>query len=110
MTPCPGFKWTLTSSDWAAMLSTPKYSAFSSYLTGWLGTVGNWTCVSAARNVELSLIPRSVTASITFGGSQLILAAATLYHEDYVPTAWQTVLVYWAALLGSLLINIFFNK
>ncbi|GFZ43713.1 hypothetical protein JCM24511_01433 [Saitozyma sp. JCM 24511] len=79
---------------WAAMLSTPKYSAFSSYLTGWLGTVGNWT----------------VTASITFGGSQLILAAATLYHEDYVPTAWQTVLVYWAALLGSLLINIFFNK
>lgn len=29
--------------DWAAMLSTPKYQAFSSYLTGWLGTVGNWT-------------------------------------------------------------------
>jgi len=28
--------------DWAAMLSTPKYSALSSYLTGWLGTVGNW--------------------------------------------------------------------
>ncbi|XAO21902.1 hypothetical protein I312_100658 [Cryptococcus bacillisporus CA1280] len=33
----------------------------------WMGTVGNWT----------------VTASITFGGSQLILAAATLFHEDY---------------------------
>ncbi|WWC87119.1 uncharacterized protein L201_002005 [Kwoniella dendrophila CBS 6074] len=79
---------------WAAMLSTPKYSAFSSYLTGWLGTVGNWT----------------VTASITFGGSQLILAAATLYHEDYVPTKWQTCLVYWASLLGSLLVNIFCTK
>ncbi|ORY23939.1 amino acid/polyamine transporter I [Naematelia encephala] len=79
---------------WSAMLSTPKYSAFASYLTGWLGTVGNWT----------------VTASITFGGSQLILAAATLYHEDYVPTAWQTCLVYWASLIGSLLINLFFNK
>ncbi|WVQ69053.1 uncharacterized protein L199_007265 [Kwoniella botswanensis] len=79
---------------WSAMLSTPKYSAFASYLTGWLGTVGNWT----------------VTASITFGGSQLILAAATLYHEDYVPTAWQTCLVYWGALLGSLLINIFCTK
>jgi hypothetical protein len=74
------------------MLSTPKYSAFSSYLTGWLGTVGNWT----------------VTVSIAFGGSQLILAAATLYHEEYVPTAWQTLLVYWASLLGSLLINLFF--
>ncbi|WVQ81749.1 hypothetical protein IAT38_003874 [Cryptococcus sp. DSM 104549] len=79
---------------WAAMLSTPKYSAFASYLTGWLGTVGNWT----------------VTASITFGGSQLILAAATLYHEDYVPTAWQTCLVYWGALVCSLLINIFFYR
>ncbi|ODN80855.1 hypothetical protein L202_02996 [Cryptococcus amylolentus CBS 6039] len=79
---------------WAAMLSKPKYSAFSSYLTGWLGTVGNWT----------------VTASITFGGSQLILAAATLYHEDYAPTAWQTCVVYWGALLFSLLINIFFYK
>ncbi|KAK8847707.1 hypothetical protein IAR55_005566 [Kwoniella newhampshirensis] len=79
---------------WSAMLSTPKYSAFASYLTGWLGTVGNWT----------------VTASITFGGSQLILAAATLYHEEYVPTAWQTCLVYWASLLVSLLINIFFAK
>lgn len=52
----------------------------------------------------------SVTASITFGGSQLILAAVTLFHDDYVPTAWQTVLVYWAALLGSLLINIYFNR
>jgi hypothetical protein len=50
----------------------------------------------------------SVTVSIAFGGSQLILAAATLYHEDYVPTAWQTLLVYWASLLGSMLINLFF--
>ncbi|BEJ15277.1 hypothetical protein CspHIS471_0410440 [Cutaneotrichosporon sp. HIS471] len=79
---------------WAAMLSTPKYQAFSSYLTGWLGTVGNWT----------------VTASITFGGSQLILAAVTLFHDDYVPTAWQTVLVYWASLLGALAINILYNR
>lgn len=52
----------------------------------------------------------SVTASITFGGSQLILAAATLFHEDYVPTAWQTCLVYWGALSVSLLCNIFFHK
>jgi hypothetical protein len=50
----------------------------------------------------------SVTVSIAFGGSQLILACATLYHEDYVPTAWQTLLVYWASLLGSMLINLFF--
>jgi hypothetical protein len=36
---------TLLNPDWAAMLSTPKYSAMSSYLTGWLGTVGNWLYV-----------------------------------------------------------------
>lgn len=52
----------------------------------------------------------SVTASIAFGGSQLILAAATLFHDEYVPTAWQTVLVYWAALLGSAVINLFFAR
>lgn len=57
---------------------------------------------------SLGLSSFSVTVSIAFGGSQLILAAATLYHEDYVPTAWQTLLVYWASLLGAMLINLFF--
>lgn len=71
----------------------------------------------------------SVTASITFGGSQLVLAAITLWNEDYVPTgklsrfgcvstvtdageflAWQTVLTYWAALCISVAVNILFNK
>ncbi|EKD05592.1 hypothetical protein A1Q2_00082 [Trichosporon asahii var. asahii CBS 8904] len=70
------------------------YSAMASYLTGWLGLVGNWT----------------VTASIVFGGSQLLLAAGTLYHPDYVPTAWQTCLVYWVSLIFVLLINLFFNR
>jgi hypothetical protein len=51
----------------------------------------------------------SVTVSIAFGGSQLILAAATLYHEEYVPTAWQTLLVYWASLIGAMLVNLFFT-
>jgi hypothetical protein len=32
------------------------------------------------------------------------------FNEEYVPTPWQTCLVYWAALLGSLLINLFFNR
>lgn len=67
------------------------------------------------RQLDVSLFDRasadtSVTASIAFGGSQLILAAATLYHDDYVPTPWQTCLVYWASLLAALSINIFFNR
>lgn len=68
-----------------------------------------------------------VTASITFGGSQLILAAATLFNEvrhtsyllragrgadmqEYVPTPWQTCIVYWVSLALSLLINLYFNR
>jgi hypothetical protein len=51
-----------------------------------------------------------VTASITFSGAQLILAAITLWDESYVPTAWQTVLTYWLCLIFSLSINVFFNS
>ncbi|KAH8090415.1 amino acid/polyamine transporter I [Filobasidium floriforme] len=79
---------------WSAMLSTPKYSALASYVNGWLSLAGNYT----------------VTASITFSGAQLILAAITLWDESYVPTAWQTVLTYWLCLIFSLSINVFFNS
>jgi len=64
--------------------------------------------VSQSQSCRYLKLTSRVTVSIAFGGSQLILAAATLYHEDYVPTAWQTLLVYWASLIGSLLINLFF--
>ena len=42
---------------WSAMLSTKKYAPITSWVTGWLTLVGNWT----------------VTTSINFGGAQLIL-------------------------------------
>lgn len=60
---------------WSAKISTPKYSAISSWITGWLTLVGNWT----------------VTTSICFSGGQLILSAIALWKDDYVPTAYQTV-------------------
>lgn len=73
-------------------------------LVGWeLSETGRMFVEAAVTSLIIS-----VTVSIAFGGSQLILAAATLYHEDYVPTAWQTLLVYWASLIGSMLINLFF--
>lgn len=52
----------------------------------------------------------SVTASISFGGSQLVLAAVVLFKPDYTPTAWQTLLVFWAVMLVTLVINIFCNR
>lgn len=79
---------------WAALLSTPKYAPIASWVTGWLTLVGNWT----------------VTLSINFGGAQLILSAISLWNEDFVATAWQTVLMFWCVTLICFLVNVFGAK
>lgn len=79
---------------WSAMLSTKEWAPMVSYITGWLTLIGNWT----------------VTLSINFGGAQLILSAITLWNEDFVATAWQTVLMFWAVMLICASINVFFSK
>lgn len=79
---------------WAALLSTPRWAPIASWITGWLTLVGNWT----------------VTLSINFGGAQLILSAISLWDEDFVANAWQTVLMFWAVTLVCYLINIFGSK
>lgn len=79
---------------WAALLSTPKWAPIASWITGWLTLVGNWT----------------VTLSINFGGAQLILSAISLWNEDFVANAWQTVLCFWCVTLICYLINIFGAK
>ena len=60
---------------WSAMLATREWAPITSWITGWLTLVGNWT----------------VTLSINFSGGQLILSAISLWNEDFVPTAWQTL-------------------
>ncbi|KAF2742169.1 polyamine transporter TPO5 [Sporormia fimetaria CBS 119925] len=79
---------------WSAMLATPKYAPVASWVTGWLTLVGNWT----------------LAVSINFAGGQLILSAITLWKEDYVPTQYQTVLMFWAVMLLCMSINIFGAK
>ncbi|KAK6330485.1 hypothetical protein TWF696_003376 [Orbilia brochopaga] len=79
---------------WSAMLSTPQYRAIASWVTGWLTLVGNWT----------------VTLSICFSTGQLFLSAVSIFHEDYVPNAWQTVLMFWAVMTVCTSINAFFSK
>jgi len=37
----------------------------------------------------------------------MILSAITLWNEDYVPTAYQTVLTFWAVMHVCALVNIF---
>ncbi len=76
---------------WSALLSTPSWAPVTSWITGWLTLVGNWT----------------VTLSINFGAAQLILSAVALWDEDFVATTWQTILVFWAVMVLCYLINIF---
>ena len=75
---------------WSAILSTPKWAPLVSWIDGWLGLVGNWTAA----------------LSINFSGAQVLLSAITLWNEDYVPTAWQTVVTFWALTLVCVGINL----
>ncbi|KAF7113631.1 hypothetical protein CNMCM5793_002987 [Aspergillus hiratsukae] len=79
---------------WSAMLSTKEWAPMMSFIDGWLTLVGNWT----------------VTLSITFSTGQLILSAISLWNEDYVANAWQTILMFWAVVLVCAMVNIFFSK
>jgi amino acid permease (GABA permease) len=79
---------------WSAMLADKKWAPATSWITGWLSLVGNWT----------------VTTSICFSGGQLILSAIGLWNEAYVPAAWQVLLMYWAVLLVALFTNILAAK
>jgi len=79
---------------WSAMLATEKYAPVTSWVTGWLTLVGNWT----------------VTTSICFSGGQLILSAISIWNEDFVANAYQTVLMFWAVMLVAFLTNVFGAK
>ncbi|KAI6780495.1 uncharacterized protein J7T54_000134 [Emericellopsis cladophorae] len=79
---------------WSAMLSTPRWAPLVSFVDGWLTLVGNWT----------------VTLSINFGGAQLILSAISIFNEDFVANAWQTVLCFWAVMIVCALVNAFGSR
>ena len=76
---------------WSAMLApSPKYAVVASYITGWIGALGNLL----------------VSTSISFGGAQLIISAIGLWNEEFVPKPWHTVLMYYAVLLIALAVNL----
>lgn len=79
---------------WSTMLSPRKWAPLVGFVDGWLTLVGNWT----------------VTLSINFSGSQLILSAISLWNEDFNATRWQTVLAFWAVMIVCALINIFASQ
>ncbi|TKA73132.1 hypothetical protein B0A55_06261 [Friedmanniomyces simplex] len=76
---------------WSAMMATKDWAKIASWVTGWMNLVGNWT----------------VTLSINFGGAQLILSAISIWNEEWVASAWQTVLTFWCVMLICFLVNAF---
>ncbi|BFZ53701.1 hypothetical protein PYCC9005_000731 [Savitreella phatthalungensis] len=76
---------------WSAMLSPRRYAALASYITGWIGLIGNLL----------------VSTSISFSGGQLILSAIGLWNENFAPKPWHVVLTYFAVLIVALAANLF---
>lgn len=76
------------------MLATREWAPITSWITGWLTLIGNWT----------------VTLSINFSGAQLILSAISLWNEEFVANAWQTVLMFWAVMCVCLFLNIWASR
>ncbi|CAF3990578.1 unnamed protein product [Adineta steineri] len=79
---------------WSAILANKEWAPITSWITGWLNLVGNWT----------------LTTAICFSCGQLILSGVGLWDETYIPATWHVVLMYWTVLLISLFINIFAAK
>ncbi|KAK6581746.1 hypothetical protein PZA11_005443 [Diplocarpon coronariae] len=65
-----------------------------SFITGWIWLIGNWT----------------ITLSVNFGFASLVVATVSMYHPDFVATAWQLLLIFFAICLATLAICTFGNK
>ncbi|KAK2007319.1 amino acid permease [Colletotrichum eremochloae] len=79
---------------WSAMLAPAGWAPLVSFVDGWLTLVGNWT----------------VTLSINFSGAQLILSAISIFNEEFVANAWQTVLCFWAVMMVCAAVNAFGSR
>ena len=74
---------------WAFQLSKPTYRCLSSYIVGWLGLIGNWT----------------VTLSIIYGTSTLIIAIPSLWDENFESESYQSYLIFLGLLIFCFLVN-----
>ncbi|KAF3395736.1 Choline transport protein [Penicillium rolfsii] len=63
---------------WIAAVAPKKYSAFLSFMTGWL-TVCGWIFTTASTNLIFA---------------QVVQALYALYHPDLVIKSWQTFIIY----------------
>ena len=79
---------------WSYQIAKPQHRKVLSFITGWIWLIGNWT----------------ITLSVNFGLASLITATAAMYHPDFVPEAWQLLLIFYAVLLVSFVLCTFGNR
>ncbi|KAI9047269.1 hypothetical protein LZ554_008720 [Drepanopeziza brunnea f. sp. 'monogermtubi'] len=65
-----------------------SHKTILSFITGWIWLIGNWT----------------ITLSVNFGFASLIVATVSMYHPDFIATAWQLLLIFYAICIVTLLI------
>ncbi|KAJ8073088.1 hypothetical protein PM082_019956 [Marasmius tenuissimus] len=78
---------------WSYRLASPRSRLLLSWINGWLNLAGNWT----------------VSLSVTFGTTQLLIAGISIFHPEWVPTTWQTYLLLVAVTVIFTGIGILFN-
>ncbi|KAG7087785.1 hypothetical protein E1B28_013726 [Marasmius oreades] len=62
---------------WSFRLASPRSRVLLSWINGWLHVAGCWT----------------VSLSVTFGTTQLLIAGINTFHSEWVATTWQTYLM-----------------
>lgn len=78
---------------WTFRLASPQYKKLLSFVTGWTWLIGNWT----------------ITLAVNFGFASLIAACVALYYPDFVMSAWQLLLIFYAVCLGTFSVVAFCN-
>ncbi|KAH8901610.1 gaba permease [Thozetella sp. PMI_491] len=79
---------------WAAIISWKSFSPVISFATGWINMAA-WVCLTATGGLL---------------GSQLIVGAIALFHDDYEAQPWHQFLIYVCYTLIALFINAFANR
>ncbi|KAK3324013.1 amino acid/polyamine transporter I [Cercophora scortea] len=79
---------------WSFQLAPANVRTVLSFITGWTWLIGNWT----------------ITLSVNFGFASLIAATVALYHPDFVITAWQLLLLFYAICLITFVVCAYGNK
>lgn len=74
---------------WVAMMAPPSWSAFLSYVTGWLTTLA-W---------------QALAVSVSYIVATLLQGIILLSRPEYVPEVWHTLLIIWAVTLFAVLLN-----